>query len=148
MWERVAVIAVSVFGGIVTKPTHPDEVNAENEAGELWPAQRNHWFAMPITPDYSRRERKTHPQATPPEVQTSVIEFSLNHPMFGCCKLAQLLKDHSILISSPTVQKILIKQRLGSKRQRAAKVLELAQQGRTISSYQLLQAKRILRINI
>jgi hypothetical protein len=125
-----------------------NDLIAEREAGEFWPVQRNSWFAVPSALVSPRRERKAHPQATPPDVQQSVIEFALNHPMFGCCKLAQLLKDHSIPISSPTIQKILIKYQLGSKRQRAARVLALAQQGRTISPYQMLQAERIMRTTI
>jgi hypothetical protein len=66
-------------------------------------------------------KRKTHPQTTPPEVAKKVIEFALQYPNLGCCKLADELKHHNILLSSPTIQKILLRQRLGSRQERIAR---------------------------
>ncbi len=95
-----------------------------------------------------RTVRKVHPQKTPSEVAATVIEFSLCNPIWGCCKLAQKLKQRNILISSPTVQKILIKQQMGSQRERAARILERAQAGQALTSFQMLQVERILCIKI
>ncbi len=66
----------------------------------------------------------THPQTTPPEVEAKVIAASLEHPSWGCVKLSDWLKLQGISISSPTVQKLLIKNNLGSTYQRWLKVEE------------------------
>jgi transposase InsO family protein len=56
----------------------------------------------------------THPQTTPPEVEEKIIEESLKHPSWGCVKLSDWLKLQGISVSSPTVQRILIKHKMGS----------------------------------
>ena len=66
-----------------------------------------------------RPQRKIHPHTTPPEVIERVIAFARINPMWGCCKLANELKHIGILLSSPTIQKILIRHHLGNRRDRA-----------------------------
>lgn len=110
--------------------------------------QGTRWFGQPLSRVTPSLDRKVHPQTTPPEVANKVIEAALNNPIWGCCKLAEELKLQNILISSPTVQKILIKQRIGSRRERATRVLELAEQGHALTLKQSLQIKRIMRAKI
>ncbi len=107
---------------------------------------RNHWFDQPSSVTTSTTNHAPHPQTTPPEIAAKIIEVSLSRPLLGCCKLAELLRHNSILISSPTVQKILIKHQLASRRDRAMRVLELARMGHEISALQRVQVERILRI--
>ena len=78
------------------------------------------WFGQPLSRVSPSSDRKAHPQTTPPEVVVKVIEAALSNPIWGCCKLAEDLKHQNILISSPTVQKILIRERIGSRRERAS----------------------------
>ncbi len=106
------------------------------------------WFRQPLSSVPTNFDRKAHPQTTPPEVANEVIEAALNNPIWGCCKLAEELKQQNILISSPSVQKILIKQRIGSRRERATRVLEFAAQGQALTLKQSLQIKRIMRPKI
>lgn len=56
----------------------------------------------------------THPQTTPKEVEDKILEESLKHPSWGCVKLSDWLKLQDVSVSSPTVQKILIKNQMGS----------------------------------
>jgi hypothetical protein len=106
------------------------------------------WFGQPLSRVWRVADRKLHPQTTPPEVAGKVIDAALSNPVWGCCRLAEELKQHNILISSPTVQKILIKQRMGSQLERANRVLELAAQGHPITLQQSAQVKRILRAKV
>ena len=55
-----------------------------------------------------------HPFKTKPEVATRVLDFSLTNPTLGCSKIAAALMLENIKISSPTVQKILMKEKLGT----------------------------------
>jgi len=56
----------------------------------------------------------THPQTTPLEVEEKIIKESLKHPSWSCVKLSDRLKLQGISVSSPTVQRILIKHKMGS----------------------------------
>ena len=69
---------------------------------------------------------KTHPQTTPAEVAEKVIALSLEHPAWGCVRLADHLRLQGISISSPTVQSILIKHGMGTKLERLFKLEEKA----------------------
>lgn len=64
----------------------------------------------------------THPQTTSPENEQKVIELSFTHPGWGCTKLSDLLKLEGISVSSPTVQKILIRHGMASKYDRLMKL--------------------------
>lgn len=69
---------------------------------------------------------KTHPQTTPKEVVEKILEMSLDNPMWGCVRISYQLKLAGISISSPTVQKILNQNGVGSKYQRLLKLEEKA----------------------
>ena len=129
--EVVADIAVDLMSDMTAKRT-----------------DTNWWLRQPLSQSEAFAERKIHPQTTPPEIVTAVIEASLSNPLWGCCKLAVQLKKRSILISSPTIQKILIKQQLASSRDRALRLIEMAQNGQILSPFQTLQIERILGVNM
>ena len=57
---------------------------------------------------------KHQPNATPPELEAQVLEASLEHPTWGCVKLSDPLKMQGISISSPTIQKIFIRNGMAS----------------------------------
>ena len=69
---------------------------------------------------------KSHPQTTPPEIVEKILELSLANPMWGCVRLSDQLKLMGISVSSPTIQKILIKHGMGSRYQRLLKLEEKA----------------------
>lgn len=69
---------------------------------------------------------KSHPQTTPPEVVEKILAISLRNPMWGCVRLSDQLKLVGISVSSPTIQKILIANNLGSKYQRLLRLEEKA----------------------
>ena len=69
---------------------------------------------------------KSHPQTTPPKVVEQILEMSLKHPMWGCVRLSDQLKLKGVSVSSPTIQKILIQNELGSKYQRLLRLEEKA----------------------
>lgn len=66
----------------------------------------------------------THPQTTSKEVEDKILELSFQHPGWGCVKLSDKLKLQQIAVSSPTVQKILIKHRMASKYDRIMRLEE------------------------
>ncbi len=55
-----------------------------------------------------------------------ILELSLANPMWGYVRLSDQLKLRGISVSSPTIQKILIRHELGSKYQRLLKLEEQA----------------------
>ena len=57
---------------------------------------------------------KSHPLTTPPQVEDRIIALSWEHPSWGCARLSNRLKHQGTSISSPTVQRILIKHGLGT----------------------------------
>ena len=67
---------------------------------------------------------KSHPLTTPPEVEERVIALSCQQPSWGCTRLSNWLKDTGTSISSPTVQRILIKHGLGTRYHRWLKLRE------------------------
>lgn len=67
---------------------------------------------------------KTHPQAPAANLEREILALSLKQPAWGCLKLAAQLKSQGLKISSPTVQKILIRHQLGLQRQRWLKLEE------------------------
>jgi hypothetical protein len=109
------------------KHTYVDKPASTNRPDSMFGYQTNVWFRQPILNSTSISCRKAHPQTTPPEVAAKVIEVALRNPTMGCCKLVDELRRHNVLLSSPTVQKILIRQQLGSRGQRAARAVELGQ---------------------
>lgn len=67
---------------------------------------------------------KSHPLTTRPEVEERAIALSCQHPSWGCTRLSNWLKDTGTSISSPTVQRILIKHGLGTRYHRWLKLRE------------------------
>ena len=61
---------------------------------------------------------KHHPMTTSPEVVDQIVALALEHPAWGCTRLAARLKLDGISLSSPTVQRILIKHELGTRTER------------------------------
>jgi len=60
----------------------------------------------------------SHPATTPPETVARILELSLQNPAWGCCRLSAQLKLQGVSVSSPTIQKILIKHKLASRYER------------------------------
>lgn len=60
----------------------------------------------------------SHPATTPPETVEQILDLSLQNPAWGCCRLSAQLKLRGVSVSSPTIQKILIKHGLASKYER------------------------------
>jgi transposase InsO family protein len=67
---------------------------------------------------------KSQPNATTAETEHQVLQASLEHPSWGCVKLSDYLKLQGVSISSPTVQKILIRNEMASMYERWLKVEE------------------------
>lgn len=67
---------------------------------------------------------KSQPNATTPEMEEKILECSLAHPSWGCVKLSDFLKLQGVSVSSPTIQKILIRNGMGSVYERWLKVEE------------------------
>lgn len=60
----------------------------------------------------------SHPEATPPDIEELVLKLSLKHPAWGCDRLSELLDRKSISLSSQTVQNILNRHGMGTRRDR------------------------------
>jgi transposase InsO family protein len=81
---------------------------------------------------------KSQPNTTSPENEAKVIAESLAHPSWGCVKLSDHLKLKGLSISSPTIQKILIRNDMGSVYDRWLKVEEKhLDQGLELSAEQI-----------
>lgn len=65
-----------------------------------------------------------HPQKTRPEIEAKIVNTSLSNPEWGCVRLANFLRKCGISISSPTIQKILVRHNLGYREQRRLKLEE------------------------
>ena len=87
---------------------------------------------------------KSHPQTTPPETVERIVALSLEHPAWGCVRLAEYLKLEGISVSSPTIQSILIKQGMASKFDRLLKLEERAATDPIeLTTEQLLQLEKV-----
>lgn len=67
---------------------------------------------------------KHHPWTTPPETVDKILALSMEHPAWGCVRLSDQLKLQGISVSSPVIQKILIKHGMGSRYERLLKLEE------------------------
>jgi hypothetical protein len=91
----------------------------------------------------TKRTAAKHPLTTPAWVAQRILALCLEHPAWGCVRLARELQAQAIHISSPTVQKILIQHQLGSRRERAAALERLVQeQHMNVSREQTLEIAR------
>jgi transposase InsO family protein len=68
--------------------------------------------------------RRIHPRRTPVPVMNIILSLSMEHPSWGCVRLSAMLKSQGIAVSSPTIQKILIKNNMGNKNERLWKLEE------------------------
>lgn len=66
----------------------------------------------------------SHPDATPLDIEELVLRLSLKHPAWGCDRLSELLDRKSISLSSQTVQNILNRHGMGTRRDRRLKLEE------------------------
>ncbi len=62
---------------------------------------------------------KFHPKTTTSKTEKKIISISQNHPRWGCYRISDHLKTKGISVSGPTIQKILTKNSLGTRYQRA-----------------------------
>lgn len=67
---------------------------------------------------------RSHPQTTSSDVVARILAIALEHPDWGCVRVAERLKAEGPGVSSPTVQNILIKHGLGGKPERVARLEE------------------------
>jgi hypothetical protein len=66
----------------------------------------------------------SHPQTTLAETEEKIIALALSRLTWGCGRLASPSELQGIAVSSPTVQKLLIKHGLGSRYERLMKLEE------------------------
>ncbi|MCB9247019.1 MAG: IS481 family transposase [Flavobacteriales bacterium] len=86
----------------------------------------------------------THPQTTSAEVEQKIIALSQEHPGWGCIKLSDMLKLQNIGVSSPTVQKILIRHNMASKYDRLMRLEERhLQEGLELTQEQIKQIEKM-----
>lgn len=86
---------------------------------------------------------KSHPFTTPPEVVDKIINLSLENPAWGCVRLSNQLKLQGISVSSPVIQKILIKNQMGSRYERLLKLEERVSQTQSeLSAEQVAQIEK------
>ena len=64
---------------------------------------------------------KSHPFTTPDQVEDLILETSLEHPDWGCGRLSAYLNTQGTSVSSPTIQRILIKHAMGRCHERQLK---------------------------
>jgi transposase len=67
---------------------------------------------------------KSHPMATPEDVQEKIVALSLSRPVWGCNRVSDQLKLEGVSVSAPTVQNILNKEGLGTRYERWLKLEE------------------------
>jgi len=64
----------------------------------------------------------SHPDRTPEEVESRVLAMSLEHPAWGCDRLSQVLGQDGDTLSAQTVQNILNRNAMGTRRDRRLKL--------------------------
>jgi transposase InsO family protein len=71
---------------------------------------------------------KSHPFTTPEEHVETMLDLAIKNASWGCMRLSDELRLRGITISSPTIQKMLIKRGLGSRYERILRFEEIASQ--------------------
>ena len=74
-------------------------------------------IADSITEETSKLPKR-HPQTISVDLEREVIELAIENPEWGCDRISYYLKLNRKNVSSPTVQKILIRNKIGKKFQR------------------------------
>jgi len=91
---------------------------------------------------------KSHPRTTPPETVKKMLKLSLKHPMWRCARLSNELKIEGISVSSPTIQKILIRNGMASRYERLLKLeREHLKEGIKLSAEQIKMVERPIRVS-
>lgn len=76
------------------------------------------WKKTQAGADAAHGQRKRHPQALAPSLASEILALAKGNPEWGCDRIAYYLKLKGISVSSPTVQKLLIRNGLGRRCQR------------------------------
>lgn len=94
-------------------------------------------YNLPSTP-------KHNPRTTPKSVVDEIVHISLSNPSWGCIRISEKLKDKNIIISSPTVQKILIKSDIATIKDRWHKLEYLyVTEGYTLGQNQIERMEKL-----
>jgi len=87
---------------------------------------------------------KSQPNTTTPETEAKILECSMAHPSWGCVKLSDYLKLNGVSVSSPTIQKILIRHNMGSTYERWMRLEEKhLEEGIELTAEQVAKIERI-----
>ncbi len=87
---------------------------------------------------------KSHPQTTSSEVSEKILNLSKQHPNWGCVRISEYLKEkEGIKVSSPTVQKILIRHGMGRIQDRVLMLEKDAMEGIELSQEQLNLVEKV-----
>ncbi len=83
-------------------------------------------------------------QVLPESVTQSILDLNLAHPTIGCVRVAEMLQSHGIDVTPVTVQSTLMRQGLGTKQKRLARLEELyITQGYSLSAEQMIEVEHI-----
>ena len=67
---------------------------------------------------------KRHPFTTPSWMEERILALSLDQPDWGCGRLSDYLRRKGVSVSSPTIQRILVKHAMGTRSDRRLKLYE------------------------
>lgn len=90
------------------------------------------------------RAHKNHPYKKEDHVIEKILEISLPQPFWGCHKIARILNERGIAISSRTVQKVLKRHHLGSIDLRCERIMKARYKGKIQIPFKL-EEKILLR---
>lgn len=86
----------------------------------------------------------SHPDTKDPETVQKILAIALEYPAWGCTKMSDHLKLQGVSVSSPTVQKILIRNNLATKHDRFMALEEkYIREGIKLSSDQIQLIEKI-----
>jgi transposase InsO family protein len=74
----------------------------------------------------------SHPQKKPPSLEKLILALSMTHPSWGCDRLAEHLQSMLETVSSQTVQKILRRNKMGTRNDRWLKLEALRDKGSVV----------------
>ena len=86
---------------------------------------------------------KSQPNTTTPETEAKILECSVAHPSWGCVKLSDFLKLQGVSVSSPTIQRILIRNNMASVYERWLRLEEKhLEEGLELTSEQIAKIEK------